>query len=364
MDEIPVLRLSEDRVARLKEAISDDPSWQRIFIPMFSKPEVLLLVEAYLDEVNPIVSLFDRQSLLSRCENEFPVDSDIWDPAWWACLNAVVGIAIQMKTLSSAFEVVGRISWSFFKNAFAVFPLLMQTTPTLMSAKALLSMAMFLSGTTDNKTMILLLSSAAKQSKMLSGPDSFQEPALVEDKQRTLSVAYLLEETCISNCGFRLAPSNSISEIHLQQTTEQQSTAGADYWTFFGHRVELAVIESKVRKHLQQTKSPDEILESRILTLGQQLDAWRQRLPPSIRPQYNPPPGSEPSGLAAVMFHCAFYRSLDTVNRAYHLCKLHQPSASSQSLASQLESHGPLDVSRATIRLYRHVGDIGYTDLW
>lgn len=71
MNEIPVLRLSEDRVARLKEAISDDCSWQRVFIPMFSKPEVLLLVEAYLDEVNPIISLFDRRALLTRCDNEF-----------------------------------------------------------------------------------------------------------------------------------------------------------------------------------------------------------------------------------------------------------------------------------------------------
>ncbi|EXM18938.1 hypothetical protein FOTG_12937 [Fusarium oxysporum f. sp. vasinfectum 25433] len=364
MNEIPVLRLSEDRVARLKEAISDDCSWQRVFIPMFSKPEVLLLVEAYLDEVNPIISLFDRRALLTRCENELPLDSDTWDPAWWACLNAIVGIAIQMKTLSSAFEAVGHISWSFFKNAFAVFPRLIQNTPTLMSIKALLSMAMFLSGTTDSKTMMLLLSSATRQFRMLSGLDSFQEPAVVEDKQRTISVAYLLEETCFSNCGFRLATSNSISEIHLPQKIEQQRTAGVDHGTPFWPRVELAIIESNAQKLLQKAKSPSEILENQILTLGQQLEAWRQSLPPTIRPQHNPPPGSEPSDLAAVMLHCAFYRSLDNINRAYHLCKLHQPSASSQSLAPQLETQGPLDVSRATIRLFRHMGDICYTDLW
>ncbi|KAI3574312.1 hypothetical protein IWW34DRAFT_809876 [Fusarium oxysporum f. sp. albedinis] len=359
-----MLRLSEDRVVRLKEAISDDCSWQRVFIPMFSKPEVLLLVEAYLDEVNPIISLFDRRALLTRCDNEFLLDSDTWDPAWWACLNAIVGIAIQMKTLSSAFEAVGRISWSFFKNAFAVFPRLIQNTPTLMSIKALLSMAMFLSGTTDSKTMMLLLSSATKQSCMLNGLDSYQEPVVVEDKQRTISVAYLLEETCFSNCGFRLATSNSISEIHLPQKIEQQRTAGVDHGTPFWPRVELAIIESKAQKLLQKAKSPSEILENQILTLGQQLEAWRQSLPPTIRPQHNPPPGSEPSDLAAVMLHCAFYRSLDNINRAYHLCKLHQPSASSQSLAPQLETQGPLDVSRATIRLFRHMGGICYTDLW
>ncbi|TXC05366.1 hypothetical protein FocTR4_00000312 [Fusarium oxysporum f. sp. cubense] len=254
MNEIPVLRLSEDRVAWLKEAISDDCSWQRVFIPMFSKPEVLLVVEAYLDEVNPIISLFDRRALLTRCDNEFPLDSDTWDPAWWACLNAIVGIAIQMKTLSSAFEAVGRISWSFFKNAFAVFPRLIQNTPTLMSIKALLSMAMFLSGTTDSKTMMLLLSSATKQFRMLSGLDSFQEPVVVEDKQWTISVAYLLEETCFSNCGFRLATSNSISEIQLPQKIEQQRTAGVDHGTTFWPRVELAIIESKAQKLLQKAR--------------------------------------------------------------------------------------------------------------
>jgi hypothetical protein len=233
-----------------------------------------------------------------------------------------------------------------------------------MSIKALLSMAMFLSGTTDSKTMMLLLSSATRQFRMLSGLDSFQEPAVVEDKQRTISVAYLLEETCFSNCGFRLATSNSISEIHLPQKIEQQRTAGVDHGTPFWPRVELAIIESNAQKLLQKAKSPSEILENQILTLGQQLEAWRQSLPPTIRPQYNPPPGSEPSELPAVMLHCAFYRSLDNINRAYHLCKLHQPSASYQSLAPQLETQGPLDVSRATIRLFRHMGDICYTDLW
>ncbi|KAF5006972.1 hypothetical protein FDECE_6688 [Fusarium decemcellulare] len=367
MDEIPVLRLTEDRVARLKEAISDDPSWQRVFIPMFSKPEVLLLVEAYLDDVNPIISLFERRSLLALCQDQFPVDNDTWDPAWWACLNAVVGIAIQMKTLSSAFEAVGRISWSFFKNAFAVFPQLMQTTPTLMSTKALLCMSMFLSGTTDNKTMMLLLSSAAKHAQMLRASGPSQEPAVIEDKKRTLSVAYLLEEACCANCGFRLAPANSIPDTDLPQIDpmmRQQGDATAETWTFFEPRVELAVIESKAQKYLQKAKSPDEILENRILILGQELEAWRQRLPTSIRPQYSPLPGSEPSGLGIVMLHCAFYRSTDAINRAYHLCKLHQSSTTSQSLASQLESHGPLDSPRALIRLFRHMGEIGYTDLW
>lgn len=172
-----------------------------------------------------------------------------------------------MKTLSSAFEAVGRISWSFFKNAFAVFPRLIQNTPTLMSIMALLSMAIFLSGTTDSKTMMLLLSSATKQSCMLSGLDSFQEPVVVEDKQRTISVAYLLEETCFSNSGFRLATSNSISEIHLPQKIEQQRTAGVDHGTPFWPRVELAIIESKAQKLLQKASRLVRFSKTRFLRL-------------------------------------------------------------------------------------------------
>ncbi|KAM0545378.1 hypothetical protein ACHAPJ_011362 [Fusarium lateritium] len=165
--EIPVLRLTESRVSELKQSISKESSWQRVVIPMFAKPEVLLLVEFYPDAVNPLVSLFDRTSLLDLCQNHFPVDSDTWNPAWWACLNAIVAISIQMKTLSSDFTSVGRFMWSFFKNAFAVYGDLMLSDPTIMSIKAMLTMAMFLSGTTDNNTMMMLLSTAGKRCQML-----------------------------------------------------------------------------------------------------------------------------------------------------------------------------------------------------
>lgn len=83
-------------------------------------------MEFFCDEVNPIVPLFERDSLLSSLQDQYPADTNEWDPARWACLKAIVAIALQMKTLSSAFRAVSGFSWSFFKKAFAVYPKLIE----------------------------------------------------------------------------------------------------------------------------------------------------------------------------------------------------------------------------------------------
>ncbi|KAL6915193.1 hypothetical protein FSST1_012953 [Fusarium sambucinum] len=364
-DEIAGLKLSSDGTRRITEAFSDDTSWQHNFIPMFSKPEVLLLVEFYLDHVTPLIPLFDRHSLLTRCENEFPVTCNTWDPAWWSCLNAIVGTALQMKTLGNHFQSVGPISWSFFKNAFAVFPQLMQTGSKAMSAKGLVSMAMFLSGTADSKTMMRLLLAASKQIQILNAEVSSQDTILIEEIDRIISVAYLLDEASSGNCGFR-SSFDAIANSRLIDITQKmrQDHLSADRWTFFKPRLELALIECKAQRYLEIVKSSCRISEGQIKALMQDLDDWRLRVPPEIRPQYKYIPGLEPTDLGVVMLHCAFYRTIDVVHRAYHLFMLCQVTTTSPSAMLRLVKPEPLDSSRMTIRLFCHMEEIGFVDLW
>ncbi|KAF4946629.1 hypothetical protein FSARC_14147 [Fusarium sarcochroum] len=374
--EIPVLRLTESRVSELKQSISKESSWQQVIIPMLAKPEALLLVESYLDAVNPLVPLFDRNSLLDLCQNHFPVDSGTWDPAWWACLNAIIAISIQMNTISSDFVSVGRFSWSFFKNAFAVYGDLMLSDPTIISVKAMLTMAMFLSGTTDNNTMMLLLSSAGKRCQILGldceGLDSSLQPSnptVNADKRRTYWVAYLVEKTFSMNCGFHSALPENIVEPQVSQNFRSMADDLAEpvdtgNWSFFESRVQLAIIESKTREYLRNPITNRKNMMDEGLPLKQELEDWRQSLPLNVRPEYNPVPRSEPIQLSAVMLSCAFYRSLDAINRAYHISMVRQSRIESVSIVSQSSSVGLLGGPRATIRLICQVEDICYTDLW
>lgn len=115
---------------------------------------------------------------MTLCQGDLPVDGCSENPSWWACLNAVVAMAIQLKTMNDAFRTVSDFSWSLFKNAFALYPELMENEPTILSVQALLSMAMFLSGTTDTKTMSLLLSSAVEMIRVLGLHKEFTESDL------------------------------------------------------------------------------------------------------------------------------------------------------------------------------------------
>lgn len=57
----PVLKLTKHKVVERRNAIVDSISPKRLFMPMFPKPEVLLLAEMFFEEINTPIPFFLRR---------------------------------------------------------------------------------------------------------------------------------------------------------------------------------------------------------------------------------------------------------------------------------------------------------------
>lgn len=257
---------------------------------------------------------------MTLCQGDLPVDGCSENPSWWACLNAVVAMAIQLKTMNDAFRTVSDFSWNLFKNAFAVYPELMENEPTILSVQALLSMAMFLSGTTDTKTMSLLLSSAVEMIRVLGLHKEFTEsdldPVEREQRRRIFWVAFLLERTISIHSG---SPSALLEDgLKVKFPTEDPPdglgnviiSGGTGKVIVFLLRIQLGIIQSEVEKCLLCVNAPADFgqhLQDGLFELRFQLEMWRKSLPLEIQPGYNAGliPAVEPNNLILIMLYIA-----------------------------------------------------------
>ncbi|KAH7121677.1 fungal-specific transcription factor domain-containing protein [Dactylonectria macrodidyma] len=374
--EVPVLRLTKDKVVERRNTIRDSVSPKRLYMPMFPKAEVILLAEMFFEEINTPLPLFHVASFMALCQGELPVDGCSENPAWWACLNAVVAMAIQLKTMNDAFRTVSDFSWSLFKNAFAVYPELMENEPTILSVQALLSMAMFLSGTTDTKTMSLLLLSAVEMIRALELHKEFVEsdldPVEGEQRRRIFWVAFLLEKTISIHSGSPSALLDGGFEVNfpakdppdgLGNVTISGRTGKVNIFLL---RIRLGIIESQVEKCLlcvNASANFDQHLQDGLFELRCQLEAWRESLPLEIQPGYNAglTPAVEPNSLVLIILHCEFYRCIDMIEMALTL-SLSQ--ASRNRGAEGLSGRFSETAARCTIRVLRNVKSPTYTELW
>ncbi|KAI9148770.1 ABC-transporter-regulating transcription factor [Paramyrothecium foliicola] len=353
IDEVPNWRLTPEKLTEMQKAIADAPTpWTELAIPMFAKPQILLLVESFCDEVHLIVPLFERNVLLLSYQNNYPSDASTWDPARWACLNAVVAISLQRKAQNDVFETTSRFSWAFFKKAFAVYPELVEREPTITSVQALLAMSMFLSGTTDGKTMALLLASAARMVQMLGIHREQSNAGLdietVQGNRRAFWVTFLLEQAAASLLGLPSAmvqddfgvpyPEDAIKEPHVTSHSKETSD-----WDCSRMRLNLSIFEFKAANLLSRGTVP----KIEALRLQADLEMWRQQMPPSIRPGE---PGFVTDQVPVVMLHCAFYNTMNLINGAL--------------LKSTSTPRDDMEPARATIRLCQKITSICYTDFW
>lgn len=347
--DVPVISLTENKVKDRRRNISGDAFCHgQLFIPMFPKAEVLLLVDVFLEEFNATLPLFHGPSLVAMCHSNFLVDNKYDDPAWRACLNTVVAIAVQWKTVNSHFRAVSDFSWGLFKNAFSVYQDILISEPSVLSVQAILIMAMFLSGTTDNRTMVLLLHSAMKMIHILGlhleQPDDEVNPIEAEQRRRVFWVAHLMEKTTSTDLGLPSTLHKDWSKVGLPSKSAPGDVEcpGATDCTWninlFILRIELLMIESKAESCLSNPRSDfNELLE-----LRRELNAWKDRMPAELRPDAGC--GIATGGLEVLMLHLTLFRCMSLVNEA----------------RKELE----VEACRATISLLQHVRALPFADLW
>ncbi len=316
----------DETAKSFREAISREPPGRRLYIPLPPQNETTNLLRVFLDEVNATLPIFQKESLVAIYERQFPVDRNSEEPAWWACLNAILAIATQRKATNDAFRMVSKFSWAFFKNAFSVLDEIISTDPSLLAVQALLVMAVFLRGTVDTRTLAQLVSVAARMIRIISLD---REPAGVdvaetEQRRRVFWIAYMLDIDSSINSGL---PPNLERGYHLVALPSQTPHDGLGILdisanltaNLFRLTAELRLIKAKAHRLIDLDAAMLPMhgkLEGDISQLPVELETWRQKVPEAIRPE-----GLERPVIGTVVFPLAilqleFYSTTSMIHRA------------------------------------------------
>ncbi|KIW11466.1 hypothetical protein PV08_10766 [Exophiala spinifera] len=368
-EDIPLVHFHEGKVQCLRDSMLRSKPSRLEFISMLPKTEALLLVESFIEDVNKVFPLFHVQSLKFMCRHKYPVDADSVEPAWWACLNAIIAMEIQLKISNSTSRAVAEFSWSFFKNAFFVLTELITDSPSILAVQAVLVMATFMSGTTDLQTSTFLTSSAIRmmQTIGLDKEDLGNRLSAIEKEQRRriFWIAFLLDGATSLNLG--LPPVLDFENVRINLPTEDSpdglgtlfNSDGTGSVNIFRLRVELAIIRSKIYKRLfsqDVTGVTGHYAQNQVSELQYELRVWKEKIPAEIQLDHASQTGGETRELPVVMLQFEFHHCMDLINR----------TATARHSSQELLRRGAFctDAARKTLRLLDFVGCPPFSDLW
>lgn len=198
---------------------------------------------------------------------------------------------IPMKIINSSFRATYVFAWAYFKNAYATFPELVVRGKDLSTVQCFIIMATFMRGCADTRTAALLLSAAVRVSQSIGlhrkgGPSISLDGTDKWSRSQAFWIAYTLDIEMSLYCG--LPPLHSDEDIEINPPEEallngdktndlQRDSRCANV---FATRVQLAIIQSRVRRELFAAKSldqaPNELLGI-VSELDFVLENWRSR---------------------------------------------------------------------------------------
>ncbi len=318
-----LFRQIPDRIAELRASDLAGSFRMTVASPVRPGNAELSLLAHSIEEICKEFPLFDNREFLNQLRTQGAASREACGSASrWACVNAAIALSTHVKMANRAFEQLSPFAWTYFKNAYAVFPELMLHGNDTETVKALVLMALFGRNSADARTTSLLLSTALRLSQTLDSSlfgvrrGESRNAAESESAQLSLWAAFVLDAELSLCCG--LAGSGlGAGDINIELPNEEYSYTGDDgsCASIFGRRVELALIHSAVRTRLYSRGAfnmPESELLSTIAALSQALEDWKQKLPPETQPGH--------FGVTLephlVILHLAFYNLTSMVHWA------------------------------------------------
>jgi hypothetical protein len=141
----------------------------RQFTPLMPQHISRRLIQNSFAEVMANYQLTDLSDFMTLLDYQYATSSlDPADhPARWAVVNAILALAVRVKTAPGSETVLADVSLALYRNAFKVVPELILQNPCWLSIQALLAMAIFARNTPDTQAFIMLSTNASRQLNLL-----------------------------------------------------------------------------------------------------------------------------------------------------------------------------------------------------
>ncbi|KAH8664583.1 hypothetical protein BX600DRAFT_437121 [Xylariales sp. PMI_506] len=345
---------------RLEQLISSTDSGsfhEQKFSTMPSPSEAVQFLEPIFDDINTPYKLLDWDTFSRQLLQPDSQDG----PAGRACTNAVMGTGFRFRSTNSSFAEMSRLAWGYFKNAFAILPQLLVQGDALPAMEAILAMAIYLKGTPDTRTTVLLVSCATRlyQSMILptigQGQSRESLPEVSSRLERVTWAAYILDvELSLSN-GISPALCN-FDPVRWQSSRSPTTAAQRD--SLLQHRCQLAMIESKTHKALYSFESVCELnwdILDTISTLEDDLSLWKLSLPSEIHNMLDDPAAAGEISLRSGALGLAFHHCTGMITWAG---RRHVSWSAAGPLADKYRK-----AARQTIRLFNRLPLLPISDL-
>ena len=243
-------------------------------------------------------------------------------------------------------------------------------------------MAMFMSGTADSRTTALLVSTAIRMIQVIGlnreYPYSGLNPIESEQRRRVFWIAFLLDMSSSISSGS--SPILNEENHNVDLPSEKLLDDSADFGIStsmeitgaFRQRVELAIFESKICRHLFNTSCESNWSQEkrrRVLNFWGELKSWKEAVPQKIRPDTASSATTKDCPLPVLLLpvlllHLTYYRCVDMLRSI--VVKHDPPLLPALASLSQprLWASEPADTARFTLRLLRCVKSLQLPELW
>ncbi|KAF5010313.1 hypothetical protein FDECE_3518 [Fusarium decemcellulare] len=302
---------------------------RQVFTPVHSQSLLQHFVTSALDSINTIYPLFTTESLTEMFHQQFragPRNCNDNPPAW-AIINALIATGVQWKMEHDGWDKLIPIAWTFFKNAFSIFPELLLRGNDIASCQAMLAMALFTSGTADSRMTSSLTTSLARllQAIGLHTREWYEklDPVTAEEHLRVFWIAYILDSDRSMKEG--LPSTFGCGEVDLDLPPDSPHDGLGEYTlpgkveaiNILRYMSGLAIIQTRVSTVLysrQTLKLDNSQLQSVVTKLNHQLEMWKSDLPLEIQPGHEGCPRSSLLEPPVLMLTLGYYTTAGRIS--------------------------------------------------
>jgi len=262
------------------------------------KDEALRLVEVFFRCHNRFFPLYDYASFMTLAQQEFSGQPDK-RVGWWASLHGVIAVGIRLQNPADTTRESTAQAWRYMHNALSVLTELMMRSNDLLSAQALLCMAVFTRGNGEPQASAMLVSCALRLLQILGlrqGKATTECDAVTSRQiNRALRFAYMLdnENSMISTLPLIQTPGNLNIELPAEDPPDGLGVIpledGHSTFNLFRVMSELSVIAAKVFQELYTSngrKRPEHEIVKIMVDLEQQLEEWKASIDIDFQPEY------------------------------------------------------------------------------
>jgi len=388
---------------RVPKCMPSDP-WRRTGHDKVQKslPPVDVMrayVHAYFDFVQCIFPVLDREIFEAQFDT-FVSDPTQFDPSWYALLNAVLASgcrAVLSAETAEAFQHSGHEAWGFFQNALDYEVELIHRSTNLTAVQAFTVMAIYAQGMSSPQRLEYTLSSIA--ARLAQSLALHRQPRRewnlssgeMRERNRLFWSIYCLDRTIALRCGRPAVISDEEIScsfprgVRVRQPSRlkagRSSTADGQQppFDFFLSLTCFARLCGKISKMLYSANGlsqPCSKLLVRAKEVSNDLEKWREAIPPEIRPGQAFLPSRLPEDLPliqALVLHFDYNYAVCAIHRRF--TSLFAPSSGSGDSAGgeNMSSLKPLDLNtavtpleaaRSMILLTKYLDIESYTPGW